>query len=498
MGQLSRIHLDPEPYLIQRYNQRYKNGFNGQFMSVPGKKTIITAKQDVKILIDELEFNMMQTCGCFQLPSVEICWELVRSFFAEMMPLLPVVYEDKFMEDYKDLTNPPSILLLQTVLYGGAFTYRPGISGNLLTKQEAMETAQIIGKRARLLLELGFEQYNPIPIMQTLLVFMSTVNGYIEKSVTDHLRQAVACSRFYGMHLDQSDNHDLSEYEKYMYRLLWMVLQIKGQFRALAAESQLFFSSKDRTIKVLTKEELYTVKPMVQDFLVWAFEICSVAEEIDGHRVQIAALVESGQSYLHVFEKSEFMLRDYYSRLPSHLKYLASDPESQTVWSASLHAGYCTLVLVINTHKSSRAIQYSRRLTDMPSHFTSWQMTFDASWSFYQLMEAERKRCGYTYFAVYSLFGTFGSAINMTYHLRNVDPVVRDRAKEALEGFLRLLRAVEKLVPTAIMLQDTITKVQENENYYLNMLTDTLEMEEQDKDIWDKLNQFVPDAQWQP
>ena len=70
--------------------------------------------------IDPLELSILKLRGAFVLPSRALCDDLVHAFFQKVAPILPVIDRNRFMKQYYDDTNPPSLLLLQAVLLAGS------------------------------------------------------------------------------------------------------------------------------------------------------------------------------------------------------------------------------------------------------------------------------------------------------------------------------------------------------------------------------------------
>ena len=81
------------------------------------------------------------------LPPREICDELVDSFFTHIHPLIPLINRTQFMKRYNDPQNPPSLLLLQSILLAGSRVCR---NSALLDKNGSPDLASMtIYKRAK-------------------------------------------------------------------------------------------------------------------------------------------------------------------------------------------------------------------------------------------------------------------------------------------------------------------------------------------------------------
>ncbi|GME76381.1 unnamed protein product [Ambrosiozyma monospora] len=173
--QLDVIQLDPEFIIKEGQKQVLKfKRFYGHLNSSP-LRTALMNKFHSQISgrpysrLDELDYQTLMLANCFTLPSQEVCWKFINLFF-EFNNWNLIVNKKKFMQDYRDLTKPPSILLLQSVLLMGCKLY-----GNKLTdKQERKKnenTAKLLHKKATLLYNLGFDDFEPIPMVQSLIIF---------------------------------------------------------------------------------------------------------------------------------------------------------------------------------------------------------------------------------------------------------------------------------------------------------------------------------------
>ena len=90
--------------------------------------------------------------------------ELLHAYFTHVNPGFPVVDEDQFMELYqaRDPSNPPSLLLLQSILLVGAHVARTG------AEREALKASFF--KKAKILFEARFERMRDVAVQAALLM----------------------------------------------------------------------------------------------------------------------------------------------------------------------------------------------------------------------------------------------------------------------------------------------------------------------------------------
>lgn len=70
--------------------------------------------------LDHGEVQFLQHKGAFLLPPPVLCDQLVESYFKWIAPIIPVINRNKFMRQYRDREDPPSLLLLQAILLAGS------------------------------------------------------------------------------------------------------------------------------------------------------------------------------------------------------------------------------------------------------------------------------------------------------------------------------------------------------------------------------------------
>jgi len=70
--------------------------------------------------LDNMEIEILHQRGAFLLPPRALCDELVEAYFKWVAPVVPVINRSRFMRQYRDPKNPPSLLLLQAILLAGS------------------------------------------------------------------------------------------------------------------------------------------------------------------------------------------------------------------------------------------------------------------------------------------------------------------------------------------------------------------------------------------
>lgn len=116
---------------------------------------------------DQQEIEILKQRGAFLLPPRSLCDELVDSFFKWVSPVVPVINRSRFMRRYRDIENPPSLLLLQAVLLAGS---RVCSNPQLMDANgSTTPAAMTFYKRAKALYDANYED-DRITIVQALIL----------------------------------------------------------------------------------------------------------------------------------------------------------------------------------------------------------------------------------------------------------------------------------------------------------------------------------------
>jgi len=117
--------------------------------------------------LDNMEIEILHQRGAFLLPPRQLCDELVEAFFKWISPVVPVINRSRFMRQYKDPKNPPSLLLLQAILLAGS---------RVCTNPQLMDSsgsttpaAMTFYKRAKALYDANYED-DRVTIVQAVIL----------------------------------------------------------------------------------------------------------------------------------------------------------------------------------------------------------------------------------------------------------------------------------------------------------------------------------------
>ncbi|KAH3661318.1 hypothetical protein OGAPHI_006725 [Ogataea philodendri] len=490
MKLLSKVKVDPIPHFRHRSSEKPTFDFLSRMNGLDPLEDPDPLSTDG--IADNLDYDILMAAGCFTLPPEGLCWELIKMFFQEVYPLAPIVVKEKFMFEYKNLAKGPSIMLVHAILYAGAFSASGTQATTSLTHDEAFEASNVFYKRAHLLLDMGFDAYNVIPLMQTLLVFCAIPNGHVGRESTSHLKQAIITCCSLGLHLDQSANKFLTDYEKYMYRLIWLQLFIGEHARGMVASYDIMLLRSGCTVKMFTREEMYSLSPLQREYFLYIYNLSLVIEKIIGYTEIGTYNLRTGRPVIPVSEEGNRLLNEFYATLPSELKYTLDNPASHSGWSAVIGITYYMSILSVNRYTSVCSIRASPFQVMPPDFLTSWEITHTASWSAFQIYQNERNRIGIRCSLLPLALLAYQAAITMTYHFRNTDPGVVSKAHEVVNGVRDVLYEFSSRCLMAKVMYHLLTRIQENESNQLIMLYKALELDfEEVSGVMERLNTFT-------
>jgi len=156
-----------------------------------------------------------------QLPEVETVDRLMGAFFTHINPGFPVVDEARFLVQYHshDSQNPPSLLLLQSILFAGAHA-----SYHETREREAMKAMFL--RRAKMLVDAGFEHDTSVIVQSALLLCMysdDAMGGVISPWFWNCY--AASLAQELGMHRETEHSTLSSNRKRLWRRLFWLLFR---------------------------------------------------------------------------------------------------------------------------------------------------------------------------------------------------------------------------------------------------------------------------------
>ncbi|KAG8414303.1 Transcriptional activator of fatty acid utilization [Metarhizium acridum] len=177
--------------------------------------------------LDNVEIEILHQRGAFLLPPRSLCDELIEAYFKWVHPIVPVINRSRFMRQYRDPKNPPSLLLLQAVLLAGS----------------------------RALYDANYED-DRVTIVQSLLLMGWYWEGPedVTKNVFYWSRVATIVAQGSGMHRSVEQSQ-LSKSDKRLWKRIWWTLFTRDRSVAVALGRPVHINLDDSDVEMLTEDD---------------------------------------------------------------------------------------------------------------------------------------------------------------------------------------------------------------------------------------------------
>ncbi|KKY31977.1 putative cutinase transcription factor 1 alpha [Diaporthe ampelina] len=203
--------------------------------------------------LDNVEIDILHQRGAFLLPPRSLCDELIDSYFKWIHPIVPVINRTRFMRQYGDPKNPPSLLLLQAILLAGS---RVCNNPQLMDANGSTTPAALtFYKRAKALYDASYED-DRMTIVQSLLLMGWYWEGPedVTKNVFYWSRVATIVAQGSGMHRSV-EGSQLSRADKRLWKRIWWTLFTRDRSVAVALGRPVHINLDDSDVEMLTEDD---------------------------------------------------------------------------------------------------------------------------------------------------------------------------------------------------------------------------------------------------
>jgi hypothetical protein len=459
---LSMIKLDPNLILKENMHDLMAlefgiddsahNNFMKEILTEALNK--ITENYKRSYSLDMIDYQILETSGCFTLPDEETCWSYINNFFEYINPQMPIIDKTNFFETYSDLKNPPSLLLLYSVLFVGAWQK---ISEADSEDSDEIPISKIFFKRARLLFEYSVES-EPIALIQSLLCFTFNCDNMSNLSKNDYywVRVAITIALQYGFHLKPPSNH--SEYTRKIKKRLWWILVFKDRLTAFGYSRPFLINLHDSEHSMLNLNDLKDsgLTYLESIYLVNLVKFGQIYDKISLLQQEITKLNLKGESVLHLIKRCDLIMIKYLGELPKELKFKFNDASTHSFLSIMLLSHYYTLLIVI--HRAN----ILRHTADI---YPSWAITFQATQVIKMLSDCLVAKNMINKVALLSHNVLTSSGIIMLYHLLNEDQRISKIAKGFFLRILGIWNASFKKFPSCYPMLCVFATIYNSENH---------------------------------
>nr|XP_036575771.1 fungal specific transcription factor domain-containing protein [Colletotrichum truncatum]KAF6782395.1 fungal specific transcription factor domain-containing protein [Colletotrichum truncatum] len=395
--------------------------------------------------LDNVEIDILHQRGAFLLPPRSLCDELIDSYFKWVHPIVPVINRTRFMRQYRDPKNPPSLLLLQAVLLAGS---RVCTNPQLMDANGSTTPAALtFYKRAKALYDANYED-DRVTIVQSLLLMGWYWEGPedVTKNVFYWSRVATIVAQGSGMHRSVEQSQ-LSRSDKRLWKRVWWTLFTRDRSVAVALGRPVHINLDDSDVEMLTEDDFieddgdrnseYPPDPIHVQFFMQYVKLCEIMGLVLSQQYSVAS--KGRQRNAIDLTHSDMALADWLQNCP---KLVYWEVARHHFWSALLHSNYYTTLCLL--HRAHMPPNGGSRFPD-DSPYPSRNIAFQAAAMITSIIEnlaahGELRFC--PAFVVYSLFSAL---IMHVYQMRSPVPSIQQVTQDRLRTCMQALKEVSRV-----------------------------------------------------
>ncbi|KAJ4301510.1 hypothetical protein N0V90_003603 [Kalmusia sp. IMI 367209] len=271
----------------------------------------------------------------FQLPEKQVVDALLQAYFEKINPGFPVVDKERFMSQYeaRDPTNPPSLLLLHSILLVGS---------HVLLEQA--ELKPVFFRRAKILIDSRFEANRDVIVQAALLLTWHTDGPEdVAANAWHWIGFAARTAMGLGMHRD-AEPSTLVEYNKKMWRRVWWLLVQCDLLIALQFGRPLAIDLEDCDVQLPQASDYSGCGSNTQvEYAIATTELCIIIRSI--YRKNFGPLSNKFRRS-DVLAEADKRLATWSLMLPQRLQLKPT--LTLDLWPATLHLMYNTILILLH------------------------------------------------------------------------------------------------------------------------------------------------------
>ena len=395
--------------------------------------------------LDQIEIDILHQRGAFLLPPRGLCDELIDSYFKWVHPIVPVINRTRFMRQYRDAKNPPSLLLLQAILLAGS---RVCSNPQLMDANGSTTPAALtFYKRAKALYDANYED-DRVTIVQSLLLMGWYWEGPedVTKNVFYWSRVATIVAQGSGMHRSVEQSQ-LSRSDKRLWKRIWWTLFTRDRSVAVALGRPVNINLDDSDVEMLTEEDFiedesdrtseFPPDPTHVHFFLQYVKLCEIMGLVLSQQYSVAS---KGRPKTAIdLTHSDMALADWLQNCP---KIVYWEMPRHHFWSALLHANYyTTLCLLHRAHMPPNGLQ---RLPN-DSLYPSRNIAFQAAAMITSIIENLAAHDQLRYCPAFVVYSLFSALIMHVYQMRSPVPSIQQVTQDRLRSCMDALKEVSRV-----------------------------------------------------
>lgn len=396
--------------------------------------------------LDNVEIDILHQRGAFLLPPRSLCDELIDSYFKWIHPIVPVINRTRFMRQYGDPKNPPSLLLLQAILLAGS---RVCNNPQLMDANGSTTPAALtFYKRAKALYDASYED-DRMTIVQSLLLMGWYWEGPedVTKNVFYWSRVATIVAQGSGMHRSV-EGSQLSRADKRLWKRIWWTLFTRDRSVAVALGRPVHINLDDSDVEMLTEDDFvededgrpseYPPDPIHVHFFLQYVKLCEIMGLVLSQQYSVAA--KGRQRNPIDLTHSDMALADWLQNCP---KVVYWEMPRHHFWSALLHSNYYTTLCLLHRAHMPPGGGSSRFPED--AAYPSRNIAFQAAAMITSIIENLSAHDELRYCPAFIVYSLFSALIMHVYQMRSPIPSIQQVTQDRIRTCMVALKDVSRV-----------------------------------------------------
>ncbi|KAK9326105.1 fungal-specific transcription factor domain-containing protein [Lipomyces orientalis] len=435
---------------------------------LPGELRVGSARLNT---LDPEEIEMLNRRGAFLLPPRDICDELVECFFTTIHPIVPMINRTQFMRQYNDPQNPPSLLLLQSILLAGTRICR---NPALMDENGSANMASfIIYKRAKALYDANYED-DRIPIVQSLVLLGWWWEGPedVTKNVFYWTRVALSVAQGFGLHRSV-EHSQLTIVDKRLWKRLWWVLFSRDRNVAIALGRPVLINTEDTDVPMLVEDDFieedgpgpyeYPPNRLHVQYFIQSLKLSEIMGLVLCQQFSVASESSRMANRAPDITHSDMALGSWMNNLPAELRHNFKDRSKHNFFIALLHLQYYTILCLLHrTNISQGKLQAGQVSSSYLTSYPSRRIAFQAAHMIAKIIENMAAADELRNVAAFTVYTLFSAMIMFVYQIRSQSPQVVESAQRAMKVCMDALQEVSKSWMVGRVILGLFEKINEN------------------------------------
>ncbi|KAI1490535.1 fungal-specific transcription factor domain-containing protein [Biscogniauxia mediterranea] len=397
--------------------------------------------------LDNIEIDILHQRGAFLLPPRSLCDELIEAYFRWVHPIVPVINRTRFMRQYRDPKNPPSLLLLQAVLLAGS---RVCNNPQLMDANGSTTPAALtFYKRAKALYDANYED-DRVTIVQSLLLMGWYWEGPedVTKNVFYWTRVATIVAQGSGMHRSV-ESSQLTKADKRLWKRIWWTLFTRDRSVAVALGRPCNINLDDSDVEMLTEDDFiedepdnasgFAPDPVHTHFFLQYVKLCEIMGLVLSQQYSVAS--KGRRQNAIDLTHSDMALADWLQNCPKTVYW---EMPRHHFWSALLHSNYYTALCLLHRAHMPPNNNGSARFPD-DSAYPSRNIAFQAAGMITSIIENLSAHDELRYCPAFVVYSLFSALIMHVYQMRSPVPSIQQVTHDRIRTCMGALKEVSKV-----------------------------------------------------